>query len=143
MSGDAPSSIADGATAGRQRPDGVPSPHLEFNLRFLASVLTLHGRYIKEHQNEYASELRALTRGIDGVGRAARKLAERNMYEIEFLCQSATTSQGTGKRTGGLVGYGVELESAGNGYVHDRMTIDENDKELEEADSDAEWIGLD
>jgi periodic tryptophan protein 2 len=155
MSGDAPASTVDGTAAGRQRPDGVASPHLEFNLRFLSSVLALHGRYIKDHQDEYASELRALTRGIDGVGRAARRLAERNMYEIEFLCQSATTGRRIGKGPGGLlVGHGVELESAsvsvGNGLGPDRMITDENDgnseqeeEEGDEAGSEAEWIGLD
>lgn len=158
MSGDAPASTVDGTAAGRQRPGGVASPHLEFNLRFLSSVLALHGRYIKDHQDEYASELRALTRGIDGVGRAARRLAERNMYEIEFLCQSATTGQRTGQGPGDLlVGHGVELESEsesmGNALGHDRMITDENDgnseqqeeeeEEGDEAGSEAEWIGLD
>jgi periodic tryptophan protein 2 len=126
MSGDAPTSRNSEMTGGSLRPDGVASPHLEFNLRFLSSVLTLHGRYIKEHQEEYASELRALTRGIDGVGRAARKLAERNIYEIDFLCQSKGAGSFVEKAS----------DSIGNG--HERMITTRDD-----AGSEAEWIGLD
>jgi periodic tryptophan protein 2 len=121
MTGDGPSNPLTMVTdsESRHRPEGVASPHLEFNLRFLSSVLTLHGRYIKEHQDEYASELRALTRGVDGVGRATRKLAERNIYEIDFLCQSPNTTAG-----GSLT----------NGHEND---------EPENAGSETEWIGLD
>jgi periodic tryptophan protein 2 len=141
MSGDGPGPgpSSDSIRGRQQRLDGVASPHLEFNLRFLSSVLTLHGRYIKEHQEEYSSELRALTRGIDGVGRAARKLAERNIYEIDFLCQSSR--QGTG---------GQGSESLINGNGHDRMITDkleddddDDEQEQDDAGSNAEWIGLD
>ena len=135
MSGDRPSSSTTTTVelGGRHRPDGVASPHLEFNLRFLSSVLTLHGRYIKEHQDEYASELRAVMRGVDGVGRAVRKLAERNIYEIDFLCLKPGT--------GSLANQQSE-HSLTNG--HDRMMItDGNNVQHEDAGSEAEWIGLD
>ncbi|KIW18193.1 hypothetical protein PV08_02481 [Exophiala spinifera] len=65
------------------------SPHLEFALRWIGEVLSVHGRYIKERQGEFGSELRALLRGVDGVGRSVRTLSERNAFEIEFLCQQS------------------------------------------------------
>lgn len=67
------------------------SPHLEFALRWIGEVLTIHGRYIKERQGEFASELRAVLRGVDGIGRTVRTLSERNAFEIEFLCHQPTT----------------------------------------------------
>jgi periodic tryptophan protein 2 len=67
------------------------SPHLEFALRWVGEVLSVHGRYIKERQGEFASELRAVLRGVDGVGRTIRTLSERNAFEIEFLCQQSPT----------------------------------------------------
>ncbi len=61
------------------------SPHLEFHLRWLKEVLRVHGRWIKENQNEFGADLRSVLRGVDGVGRTVRRLAERNSWEIDFL----------------------------------------------------------
>lgn len=73
------------------------SPHLEFALNWVGETLGVHGRYIKEHNGQFSAELRALQRGIDGLGRTVRNLAERNTFEIDFLCQEEATM-----KTGGL-----------------------------------------
>ena len=151
MTGDgAPAPAASSSSNSSSRPDGVASPHLEFNLRFLSNLLTLHGRYIKEHHHHhedaggFAAELRALTRGIDGVGRAARKLAERNIHEIDFLCRQTSSSRDdviTARTTMSNGGDGVKPDSNS-----DRMITDGNyddDGHGHEEDDDAEWIGLD
>lgn len=65
------------------------SPHLEFALLWLGEVVSVHGRYIKERQGEFSTELRAVLRGVDGLGRSIRSLSERNAFEIEFLCHQA------------------------------------------------------
>ena len=65
-------------------------PHLEFALRWLGEILSIHGRYIKEKHGEFASELRAVLRGVDGVGRTVRILSERNAFEIEYLFHETT-----------------------------------------------------
>ncbi|KAK6375765.1 U3 snoRNP protein [Exophiala oligosperma] len=75
-------------------------PHLEFTLRWIGEVLSVHGRYVKERQGEFGSELRALLRGVDGVGRTVRTLSERNAFEIEFLCQQPPVQNDS---TGGLL----------------------------------------
>ncbi|OCT52686.1 Periodic tryptophan protein 2 like protein [Cladophialophora carrionii] len=62
------------------------SPHLEFALRWLGEILSVHGRYVKEKQADFAAELRAVLRGVDGIGRTVRSLSERNAFEIEFMC---------------------------------------------------------
>src|ERR1700761_5079281 len=54
------------------------SPHLEFALRWLGEILSIHGRYIKEKHGSFAAELRAVLRGVDGVGTTVRSLSERN-----------------------------------------------------------------
>ena len=61
------------------------SPHLEFHLRWAMEIIGVHGRYLKDRQADFASELRAILRGIDGVGKTVRNLSRRNGFEIEFL----------------------------------------------------------
>lgn len=63
------------------------SPHLEFGLTWTGEVFGVHGRYLKERAGQYSSELRAVQRSIDGVGKTIRNLSQRNTFEIEFLCQ--------------------------------------------------------
>jgi periodic tryptophan protein 2 len=63
------------------------SPHLEFALLWLGEIFSVHGRYIKERPGDFASELRAVLRGVDGIGKQVRTLSERNAFDIEFLCE--------------------------------------------------------
>lgn len=101
------------------------SPHLEFALLWVSEVLSIHGRYIKEKQGDFAGELRAVLRGVDGVGRTVRNLSERNAFEIEFLCQQKPTTNGTHKF--------LEGKSS-----EDLIDIDAMDDD----EGDGEWVGL-
>lgn len=103
------------------------SPHLEFALKWVSEVMGVHGRYIKERQGQFASELRGLLRGIDRVGKTIRNLSQRNGFEIEFLCQqndqSAVPNHGS---TGDEV-----LVNGTNGIAP-----------TDEDENESEWIGL-
>ena len=103
------------------------SPHLEFALRWVGEVLSVHGRYVKERQGEFASELRAVLRGVDGVGRTVRTLSERNAFEIEFLCQQDSTKDSSGLA---ILGEGQKMLT--NGFDDGDVNGDEG-----------EWMGLD
>ncbi|KAK5237063.1 U3 snoRNP protein [Exophiala xenobiotica] len=102
------------------------SPHLEFALRWVGEVLSVHGRYIKERQGEFASELRAVLRGVDGVGRTIRTLSERNAFEIEFLCQQSPTEDQSALQL-----LGEKQHSLTNAFANG---VD---------DDEGEWMGLD
>ncbi|KIV86460.1 hypothetical protein PV11_02071 [Exophiala sideris] len=102
------------------------SPHLEFALRWVGEVLSVHGRYVKERQGEFASELRAVLRGVDGVGRTVRTLSERNAFEIEFLCQQASV-----KDSSALSLPGAEQKTLTNGF-----------EDGDVADDQGEWMGF-
>ncbi|KAK4940711.1 U3 snoRNP protein [Elasticomyces elasticus] len=103
------------------------SPHLEFALRWVGELLSVHGRYVKERQGEFASELRAVLRGVDGVGRTVRTLSERNAFEIEFLCQQASV-----KDSSALSPSGEEQKTLTNGF-----------EDGDVADDQGEWMGID
>lgn len=101
------------------------SPHLEFALRWVGEVLSVHGRYIKERQGEFASELRAVLRGVDGVGKIVRTLSERNSFEIEFLCQQSPSNDQSALQL-----LGEKQHSLTNGFVNGAN------------DDEGEWMGL-
>ena len=101
------------------------SPHLEFTLLWVSEVLSIHGRYIKEKQGDFAGELRAVLRGVDGIGRTVRNLSERNAFEIEYLCQQKPTINGTHKSIGD--------ESQEHLPEFDAM---------DEDDEDGDWLGV-
>jgi periodic tryptophan protein 2 len=104
------------------------SPHLEFALRWLGEVLSFHGRYLKERHGEFASELRAVLRGVDGVGKTVRSLSERNTFEIEFLCQESTHTE---SQMPSLEAPSIVV----NGHVTNGVGSED--------EGEAEWIGLD
>ncbi|EXJ60467.1 hypothetical protein A1O7_04620 [Cladophialophora yegresii CBS 114405] len=101
------------------------SPHLEFALRWLGEILSVHGRYVKEKHGDFAAELRGVLRGVDGIGRTVRSLSERNAFEIEFLCHASDgqvdlapypLGQGDHPKTNGVTnGDGGEQEWIGLG----------------------------
>ncbi|KAL2409050.1 Periodic tryptophan protein 2-like protein [Exophiala dermatitidis] len=101
------------------------SPHLEFALRWVSEVLSVHGRYIKERSGEFASELRAVLRGVEGIGKSVRSLGERNSLEIEFLCQHPPA------KSKALAIMSTDSQDPND---HDAVMGDEDDH--------SDWIGL-
>lgn len=108
------------------------SPHLEFHLRWVKEVLRVHGRWIKENQNTFGADLRSVLRGVDGVGRTVRRLAEKNSWEIEFL-----VGQGEVERKGAL-SKSTEMGLV-NGYCTNEDAVGPATDDRVEDD----WIGLD
>lgn len=113
------------------------TPHLEFHLRWLMALLSAHGTWIKDHQSDFASELRLLLRGIDGVGRTVRRITEENLWTIEFLQGQAELGE---ENRNINITTGAPKELLTNGHSHN----DEGEDGFVEADGDESgWIGLD
>ena len=103
------------------------SRHFEFALTWIGEVTAVHGRFVKENSVLFASELRALQRAIDGIGRTVRNLSQRNSFEIEFLCQQPSEITVNGQKA---ILPGQAL--LGNGH----------DVDMSDDDDDNGWIGL-
>ena len=65
------------------------SAHLEFNLLWLQSLLSIHGIWFKEHSGTLAAELRASQRAINRVTNELGRIAEGNVYAVDFVLQQA------------------------------------------------------
>jgi periodic tryptophan protein 2 len=65
-------------------------PHVEFCLRWLEAIMTSWGRVLRERRNEFAPEVRSISRVIATLERELRKLGESNGYMVDFLLNQST-----------------------------------------------------
>lgn len=105
------------------------SPHIEFNLRWIEGLLRIHGRYLKDHSGQFATELRAIQRVVDEVRDSLKRLTEQNYYTLDYLLTKPTVS-------------------AQNGPVKSiNDAIPDGDEEMVDADAgsddddEGEWMG--
>ena len=61
------------------------TPHLEFNLLWIHSLLSSHGRYLKDNSGTFAPELRAVQRAIDDIHNSLNSLMDYNSYTLDYL----------------------------------------------------------
>ena len=104
------------------------SPHLEFNLRWIEALLLAHGPYLKDHAPSFASELRTVQRAIAKIQLELVRLADDNVYTLDYLLTQPLLSTGEDHEP-----KEVPLMVNGNGALDDHMD------EVMEGD----WIGLD
>ncbi|KAJ5181178.1 Small-subunit processome Utp12 [Penicillium cf. griseofulvum] len=61
------------------------TPHLEFNLMWIESLFSSHGRYFKDNTGTFATELRAVQRAVDDIRENLKRLTEKNLYDLNYL----------------------------------------------------------
>ncbi|KAI9676405.1 MAG: hypothetical protein M1817_000562 [Caeruleum heppii] len=60
-------------------------PHLEFNLRWIEQLVSVHGRWIRENKASLDTELRVVDRTISRVRDELGRLAQENVYTVDYL----------------------------------------------------------
>lgn len=110
------------------------TPHLEFNLLWIESLLSIHGRYLKDNTGTFATELRAVQRVVDDIQDNIKRMTERNLYELDYLLAKPVLA---GKKpANGVVKIIDDSEPVANG-------VDEHMDDVDGADDDeGDWIGL-
>ena len=103
------------------------TPHLEFNLLWIQSLLSSHGRYLKDNAGTFSTELRAVQRAIDDIQTNLKKITERNSYQLKYLLSKPVLAK-PAKPNGilGAVNGDEHMFDAGNG----------------EGSSEGEWMGF-
>ncbi|KAF2725130.1 WD40 repeat-like protein [Polychaeton citri CBS 116435] len=102
------------------------SRHLELNLRWLESILRVHGRELKEGKGEFGEVLRLVERAVNKVKTEVMGLAEKNSDTIEFLLAQPRP-----------VGGSPALATLENGVPDGANGQQHGD------DDNGEWIGFD
>jgi periodic tryptophan protein 2 len=103
------------------------SPHLEFCLLWVQAILVSHGQWVSENRGEIDAEIRNISRAVARIRDELRRLGEENVYMIDYLLsQPAAEPKGDANGTKAIT----------NGKTDEVVDMDEND-------SESEWIGLD
>lgn len=108
------------------------TPHLEFNLLWFESILSSHGRYLKDNSGTFAQELRAVQRAIDDIRDNLKKLTERNAYNLKYLLSQPVLAN---KKPSAPLLSQIEDGDDANGH-------DDNMADADEDDGEDGWIGL-
>ncbi|CAE6493983.1 unnamed protein product [Rhizoctonia solani] len=61
------------------------SPHMEFDLIWINSLLTSQGRYLRDHSSEYASTFRLLQKGILDFQQSISRTCDDNSSTLRYL----------------------------------------------------------
>ncbi|KAH7135215.1 WD40-repeat-containing domain protein [Dendryphion nanum] len=110
------------------------SPHLEFNLMWIESLLSKHGRWMKDNKSGLESELRSVEKAVRRIQAELARLADENIYRIEYLLsQPAVEAKSKPKQ----LDFEVEEEDEG-GEV---MLVDGEDEDDDDDDA-GEWMGF-
>jgi periodic tryptophan protein 2 len=102
------------------------SPHLEFCLLWIQAILVSHGRWVGENRGNVEAELRTVSRAVAKIRDELRRLADENVFTIDYLLTQPPPVDG--------IANGVEGQKS---ITTGNAPIDA------EEDEDAEWIGLD
>ncbi|KAH8654050.1 periodic tryptophan protein-like protein 2 [Tricladium varicosporioides] len=105
------------------------SPHLEFCLLWVQGILVSHGQWVSDNRGSVDAELRVVSRAVGKIRDELRRLADENVYTIDYLLNQPSAKS---------VENGVKR--IGNGTVGEDEDMADGS---EEEDEDTEWIGLD
>ncbi|ESZ93413.1 Periodic tryptophan protein 2 [Sclerotinia borealis F-4128] len=101
------------------------SPHLEFCLLWVQAILISHGQWVGDNRILVDAELRIVGRAVGRIRDDLRRLADENVYMIDYLLNQPV-DKGVLDGVDALMGGNVE------------KVVDVNDD-----DEEPEWIGLD
>ncbi|KAM4056056.1 dip2/Utp12 family protein [Hirsutella rhossiliensis] len=111
------------------------SPHMEFCLLWIKALVDKHGAWLMANRAKVDVELRAVARAVSKTRDEIRRLANENVYMVDYLLGQA--GQSAQKGAGGLMKSGDEPQTA-------RWELKGNTGSGGDSDNgDDEWIGLD
>ncbi|KAH3679327.1 hypothetical protein WICMUC_001067 [Wickerhamomyces mucosus] len=71
------------------------SQHIEFNLVWIKSIISSHGKYINKNKHEFNKAFRAIQRFIARIGKEVIKVSKNNEYSYLFLKTANENSEYT------------------------------------------------
>ncbi|KAI4140606.1 MAG: hypothetical protein L6R39_005726 [Caloplaca ligustica] len=61
------------------------SPHLERNLRWIETLLSTHGRHMKDNMPAFAQELRVAQKAVGTIQADLARIADENVYLLDYV----------------------------------------------------------
>lgn len=109
------------------------SPHVEFCLLWIKALVDKHGAWLSANRGKVDVELRVVARAVSKMRDEIRKLADENVYMVDYLLGQASAAkqpQNTSKT--------LELEWASGADEQQPVDVMQQDDNA----SEDEWIGL-
>ncbi|KAI1487497.1 WD40-repeat-containing domain protein [Biscogniauxia mediterranea] len=115
------------------------SPHIEFCLLWIKALVDKHGQWLTANRSKIDVELRVVARAVARMQNEIRRLADENVYMVDYLLGQAETKK--------LDTDGQKLLTNGNGVPMKLVAAKEEgivDSAMQSDDGTGdEWIGLD
>lgn len=102
------------------------NPHLEFNLLWIETLLSVHGQYLKDHAASFSTELRTIQKAIAKVQVELARMTDDNIYALDYLLSQPITAPERRDR--------IDMEMINYG---DGLGLSEDSEDVE-----IEWLGL-
>ena len=61
------------------------TPHLEFNIRWIEEIVTVHGDFLMEKSSELEAEMRLVQKAVAKIQNELMKIADENTYTLDYL----------------------------------------------------------
>ncbi|CDO93123.1 unnamed protein product [Kluyveromyces dobzhanskii CBS 2104] len=112
----------------------LESQHLEFNLIWIKSILTAHGKYITANKHLFSSALRAVQRFIGRMAKDVVQTYKTNKYTLAFFTETDGASTNTAsEESANFLANESEKESEYG---------EEGDVNMDEDSDEGEWVGF-
>jgi len=105
------------------------SPHLEFCLLWIKAILESHGQWVSDNRGSVESELRTVNRAVTKIKEELRRLAEENVYTIDYLVNQPPVDEGPANGV-----WDGQQKAIANGET---SVVD-----IDMEDDDDGWVGL-
>lgn len=121
------------------------SPHVEFCLLWIKALVDKHGAWLTANRSKVDIELRIVARAVTKMKDEIRRLADENVYMVDYLLGQAGDKVGeSGATTQGLLEWDATEDivvKALPSSVNKGMSFDDIMQEAV-VESEEEWIGL-
>ncbi|KAK6453871.1 WD40-repeat-containing domain protein [Scheffersomyces xylosifermentans] len=116
--------------------------HFEYNLLWIRSILSAHGKYINAYKHEFVSSLRLIQRFLGRVGKDVVKVGKRNGYFLDYLQVSKELKNQEEDDVDDDVD-GAEDYVNGDVVLQDDDDDDDKDEEMtgDEENDESGWFG--
>ncbi|WWC72243.1 uncharacterized protein I206_106205 [Kwoniella pini CBS 10737] len=85
------------------------TPHVEFDLIWIASLLTSHGKWIVINKSQLAPTVRGLIRGLSGLQGSVTKLSDQNTFSIDYILSQIERDEKV-NHANGLSDLGIQVD---------------------------------
>jgi len=110
------------------------SPHVEFCLLWIKALVDAHGAWLASNRARVDVELRVVARAIARMRDEIRRLADENVYTVDYLLGQSEAAKAVGSATS---------EEAGVKPHHGSFDAALDDFVVEDDGGEEDWMGLD